>query len=64
MGKVVGQGTVQTMAAKVEAIKVSPPTTKKELAWFLGMIGYYRGFCKNFSAVVVPLIFNLVSPMV
>lgn len=22
---------------------------------FLGMIGYYRGFCKNFSTVVAPL---------
>lgn len=31
------------------------PATKKELMRFLGMIGYYRNFCCNFSSVVAPL---------
>ncbi len=31
------------------------PLTKRELRRFLGMSGYYRGFCKNFSDVVLPL---------
>ncbi|KAL2094915.1 hypothetical protein ACEWY4_009634 [Coilia grayii] len=56
LGKVVGQGFVRPVRAKVLAIDAfPPPSTKKELMRFLGMIGYYRGFCKNFSSVVVPL---------
>lgn len=31
------------------------PTNKRELRLFLGMAGYYRGFCPNFSTVVSPL---------
>lgn len=56
LGKVVGQGCVRPVEAKVEAVKQFPqPTTKKELMRFLGMAGYYRGFCNNFSIVVAPL---------
>lgn len=33
----------------------SPPTTKKELRSFLGLVGYYRSFVPNFAAVAVPL---------
>lgn len=37
---------------KVEAIAKLPiPTNKKELLRFLGMAGFYRKFCPNFSAV-------------
>uniref|UniRef100_A0A8C1I8K6 Gypsy retrotransposon integrase-like protein 1 n=1 Tax=Cyprinus carpio TaxID=7962 RepID=A0A8C1I8K6_CYPCA len=56
LGKVVGQGCVRPVRAKVEAIDQFPsPTTKKELMRFLGLVGYYRGFCRNFSTVVAPL---------
>ena len=56
LGKVVGQGKVRLVRAKVQAIdKSPPPATKKELMRFLGMIGYYRSFCCNFSSVVAPL---------
>ena len=56
LGKVVGQGEVRPVRAKVMAIdNFPPPTTKKGLMRFLGMIGYYRGFCSNFSTVVSPL---------
>ena len=42
LGKVVGQGHVRPVYAKVSAIKEFPvPTTKKELR-FLGLVGYYR----------------------
>ncbi|KAL0152856.1 hypothetical protein M9458_051837, partial [Cirrhinus mrigala] len=55
-GKVIGQGQVRPVHAKVEAIyKFPPPTTKRELMRFLGMVGYYRNFCSNFSMVVAPL---------
>ncbi len=56
LGRVVGQGTVRPVRAKVQAIDhYPPPSTKKELMRFLGMVGYYRCFCENFSTVVAPL---------
>lgn len=56
LGKVVGQGFVCPVEAKIQAVKQFPqPTTKKELMRFLGMAGYYRAFCKNFSIVASPL---------
>ncbi len=56
LGKVVGQGQVLSVRAKVEKIDNYPtPTTKKELMRFLGMVGFYRCFCRNFSTVVAPL---------
>lgn len=52
----VGQGQVKPVGVKVEAIaQFPPPTNKRELRRFLGMVGYYRGFCKNFATVVAPL---------
>ena len=57
----IGQGKVQPIHAKVDAIVNFPqPKTKKELMRFLGMAGYYRKFCRNFSDVVSPLT-NLLS---
>lgn len=48
LGKVVGQGKVCTVQAKVSAVEEYPaPTTKKELQRFLGLVGYYRGYCRN-----------------
>lgn len=64
LGKKVGRGQVRPVAAKVEAIASFPaPTTRRQLRRFLGMIGYYRTFCKNFSTVVAPLT-NLLSPKI
>ena len=51
-----GQSRVAPVQVKVMAIAEYPaPTTKKELQRFLGLVGYYRSFCKNFSTVVFPL---------
>ena len=48
--------------AKITAITEFPaPTTKRELRSFLGLAGYYRGFCRNFAAIVSPLT-DLLSP--
>lgn len=42
--------------AKVDAIVKFPvPQCKKELMRFLGMAGYYRKFCPNFSTIANPL---------
>ncbi|XDV32819.1 hypothetical protein PO909_003528 [Leuciscus waleckii] len=62
LGKEVGQGQVRPLEAKVTAITEFPaPTIQRELRRFLGMAGYYRGFCKNFSTVAHPLT-SLLSP--
>ena len=56
LGHVVGHGQVQPVNVKVEAIVNFPiPQCKRELMRFLGMAGYYRKFCRNFSDVVYPL---------
>ena len=56
LGKQVGQGQVRPVEAKIEAIVEFPtPKTKREVRRFLGMAGYYRSFCRNFSDVVLPL---------
>lgn len=56
LGRVVGQGQVCPVNTKVQAVEQFPaPTTKKELMRFLGLVGYYRSFCRNFSTVVSPL---------
>ncbi len=42
--------------AKISAVLEFPmPCNKRELRRFLGMTGYYRSFCPNFSALVSPL---------
>ena len=56
LGHVVGQGHVRPVQAKVLVVEQFPvPTTKKELMRFLGMVGYYRSFCRNFSSVAASL---------
>lgn len=56
LGHVIGQGQVAPVDAKVEAILEFPvPNGKKALRRFLGMIGYYRKFCRNFADIALPL---------
>ena len=53
LGYLVGQGELKPIQAKVEAIAKFPvPSNKRELKRFLGVIGYYRKFCRNFSDIV------------
>lgn len=50
--KRVGGGQVRPVEDKVEAISsVRLPVNRTELRRYRAMVGYYRGFCKNFSAV-------------
>ena len=62
LGHIVGQGQVRPLDAKIQTI-VKYPTSRKELARFLGMAGYYRNFCLNFSDIAAPLT-NLLSKKV
>ena len=56
LGHIVGQGQVKPVNAKIEAIvNYAIPKDKKSLMKFLGVVGYYRRFCVNFSTVVSPL---------
>ena len=62
LGHEVGQGNTKPRTAKVQAIMdFPPPSTRKSLMRFLGMAGFYRRFCPNFSSVVAPLT-ALLSP--
>ena len=64
LGHIVGQGQVRPLDAKIQTIVKYPiPTSQKELARFLGMAGYYRNFCLNFSEIAAPLT-NLLSKKV
>ena len=54
LGHIVGSGQVKPISAKIQAI-VSTPRDKQQLMRFLGMAGYYRRFCCNFSLVTAPL---------
>ena len=56
LGHLVGQGQVKPLEAKVNAISEFPvPKCKRHLVRFLGMAGFYRKFCKNFSGIAEPL---------
>ena len=64
LGHIVGQGQVRPLDAKIQTIVKYPiPTSRKELVRFLGMAGYYRNFCLNFSDIAAPLT-NLLSKKV
>lgn len=55
LGKVVGGGQVRPVQMKVESIiKFPVPTSRTELRRYLGMVGYYREGCKNFSTTSFP----------
>ena len=56
LGHVVGSGWVKPHGAKIQSIVENPPpSTRQELMRFLGMAGYYRRFCQNFSVITAPL---------
>ena len=56
LGHLVGQGQVKPLEAKANAISEFPvPKCKRQPMQFLGMAGYYRKFCKNFSGIAEPL---------
>lgn len=51
LGYILGGGTIRPQISKVDAIRnAQPPTTKKGVRSFLGLIGWYRRFIPNFSS--------------
>ena len=56
LGHIVDRGVIRPELSKVEAIQAfSQPATKKQVRAFLGIIGYYRKFIPNYSALAAPL---------
>ena len=47
---------IRPVPAKTEAIKaMHPPVNPKQVHAFLGLVGYYRKFIKNFAKIAKPL---------
>jgi len=56
LGHLVGRGSHRPIIDKVEAImKLQPPTTKKGLRSFIGMINFYKHYIKDASSLLKPL---------
>ena len=56
LGHVITPEGIKPNPSKITAIKAYPiPKTQKEIKAFLGLVGYYRRFIKNFSKVVFPI---------
>ena len=53
---ILGMEGIRPVPAKTEAIKaMHPPVNPKQVHAFLGLVGYYRKFIKNFAKIVKPL---------
>ena len=53
---ILGMEGIRPVPAKMEAIKAKhPPVNPKQVCAFLGLVGYYRKFIKNFAKIAKPL---------
>ena len=56
IGHVISKKWIEVDKAKVELIaKLPPPTSVKAVRQFLGNVGFYRRFIKDFSKIDKPL---------
>ena len=56
LGHVVSQARIEVDPTRIEVIiNLSPPQTQKEVRSFLGHVGYYPIFIKDFTKIVAPL---------
>ena len=56
LGHVISAGGIEVDKAKVEVIeRLPPPTSVKGVRSFLGHVGFYRRFVKDFSKIAKPL---------
>ncbi|CAM5087175.1 unnamed protein product [Natator depressus] len=56
LGHQVGQGTINPLQAKVDAVQKWPvPKSKKQVQSFLGWARYYRRFVPQYSQIATPL---------
>ena len=60
LGHILGVEGIRTVPAKAEAIKaMHPQVNPKQVHAFLGLVGYYRKFIKNFAKIAKPNSTNL-----
>ena len=56
LGHILGVEGIKPVSAKTETIKaMHPPVNPKQVRAFLGLVGYYRKFTKNFAKIAKPL---------
>ena len=56
LGHIMSKREIEVDKAKVELIsKLPPPTSVKQIQSFLGHVGFYRHFIKDFSKISRPL---------
>ena len=56
LGHILGMEGIKPVPAKTEAIRaMHTPVNPKQVHTFLGLVGYYRKFIKNFAKIVKPL---------
>ena len=56
LGHILGTDGIKPVPAKTEAIRaMHPPVNPKQVRTFLGLVGYYRKFIKNFAKIAKPL---------
>jgi hypothetical protein len=56
LGHVISERGIEVDKAKVETVQqLPPPTDVKSLRSFLGHVGFYRRFIKDFSKITKPL---------
>ena len=56
LGHTLSTKGIHPLPTKTQAIqKMHPPTTPKQVHAFLGLVGYYRKFIKNFTKIANPL---------
>ena len=56
LGHILGAEGIKPVPAKTEAIRaMHPPVNPKQVRAFLGLVGYYRKFIKNFTKIAKPL---------
>ena len=56
LGHILGIEGIKPVPAKTEAIRaMHPPVNLKQVCAFLGLVGYYRKFIKNFAKIAKPL---------
>ena len=56
LGHMLSAKGICPLPSKTQAIqKMHPPTTPKQVHAFLGLVGYYRKFIKDFTKIAKPL---------
>jgi hypothetical protein len=67
VGHVVSEHGIEPDPDKIEKVKSWPtpttPTTPEEVRRFLGFVGYYRRFVKDFSRITRPLTNLIPNPV-